>query len=116
MPVYPRDLTDIGYEVTTVHSQRQALTALNKSVPDVIVAEFNYVSTFRDRISNLESLLVRLQTKAPDTRVIVVYDKEHEQHLENLAQRFEIFAGLQYPVPAKHFLEVLARAVRGSPL
>lgn len=74
------------------------------------MAEFNYVSTFRDRISNLESLLARLQTNAPQTRVIVVYDKEHQQHLEKIRQRFTIFAALPHPVTASRFTNTLDQA------
>ena len=51
----------LGFEPLFVSSQRQALGALKKSPPDVVVAEFNFQSDFRDRTSNLESLMARLQ-------------------------------------------------------
>ncbi len=111
LPVYPRDLVQMGYAVETVHSQRKALSALKSKVPDVVVAEFNYVSTFRDRISNLESLLARLQTNAPDTKVIVIYEQEHEEHLSKIKQRFVIHEQLRYPVTAEHFFEALRQTV-----
>jgi len=100
----------MGYQVDTVHSQRQAMAVLKNTVPDVVVAEFNYVSTFRDRISNLESLLARLQISAPVTRVILIFDAEHEAHLDRITQRFNIFGRLRYPVSEEDFKEMLAQA------
>ena len=56
----------LGFEVEFVNSQRRAQAKLKKSVPDVIVAEFNFQSDFRDRTSNLESLMARLQGGAQE--------------------------------------------------
>ena len=59
-----------GYAVTSVVSVRRALGLLKTLQPDVVVAEFNYQSDFRDRTSSLESLLAVVQ-RSPQTRVIV---------------------------------------------
>lgn len=87
-----------GYAVTTATSMRKAISALRGMQPDVVVAEFNYQSDFRDRTSSLESLLAVIQ-RTPKTRVIVFYEKEHEHQLARLTSRFPIHAALSYPIP-----------------
>ena len=62
----------LGYEVVVATRLRKALGFLKKRQPDVIVAEFNFQSDFRDRTSSLESLLAAVQ-RFPDMRVIVFY-------------------------------------------
>ena len=65
---------ELGYNVEIATRMRKALGLLKKQQPDVIVAEFNFQSDFRDRTSSLESLLAVVQ-RLPDTRVIVFYEK-----------------------------------------
>ena len=98
-----------GYRPTVVQSMRKALGALKKAPPDVIVAEFNYQSDFRDRTSNLESLLATLQTRSPSTRVIVFYEREQAAHLERLLRRFQVHALLPFPVETAALAEALDR-------
>ncbi len=104
-PLYAR----AGYAVSTVVSMRKALAALKQSVPDVIVAEFNYQSDFRDRTSSLESLLAVVQ-RHPHTRVIVFYDKEQAHQLARLQARHAVFAALSYPIGEAELAECLRRA------
>lgn len=86
-----------GYTVTTANSMRKAIAALKNMQPDVVVAEFNYQSDFRDRTSSLESLLAVIQ-RTPQTRLIVFYEKEHEHQLDKLRTRFPLHATLAYPI------------------
>lgn len=86
-----------GYEVESVASVRKALGLLKKLSPDVIVAEFNFQSDFRDRTSSLESLLAMVQ-RTPKTKVIVFYEKDHAHQLARLANQFPIHATLAYPI------------------
>ena len=51
----------LGYQVLHVTTVRKALALLKANQPDVIVAEFNFQSDFRDRTSSLESLLAVIQ-------------------------------------------------------
>ncbi|MGB5761809.1 MAG: hypothetical protein WBM58_04585, partial [Sedimenticolaceae bacterium] len=53
VPLYQR----LGFSVEVVGSQRKARILLKKRVPDVVVAEYIFQSDFRDRTSNLESLM-----------------------------------------------------------
>lgn len=96
-----------GFEVVVERSVRKALARLKQSQPQVIVAEFNFQSDFRDRTSSLESLLAVVQ-RTPDTRVVVFYDREQEHQLAKLRARFPIHAALSYPIAP----EGLAAAVR----
>lgn len=91
----------VGFEVESVASVRKALGLLKKISPDVIVAEFNFQSDFRDRTSSLESLLAVVQ-RAPKTRVIVFYEADHAHQLKRLTNQYPIHATLPFPIdPAK---------------
>ncbi len=98
-----------GYQVEMLASMRKALAAVKRRRPAVVVAEFNYQPDFRDRTSNLESLLATAQ-HLPETRVIVFYERENLERLEKLRQRFPFFHGLPYPVEVEQL-----RALVGGP-
>lgn len=105
-PVYRK----AGYEVESVASVRKALTLLKKLSPDVIVAEFNFQSDFRDRTSSLESLLAVVQ-RSPKTKVIVFYEKDHAHQLARLTANFPIHEALSFPVDAAKLEQSLLRAI-----
>lgn len=90
---------EAGYEVITVRSVRKANQVLKKEIPDVVVAEFNFQSDFRDRTSNLESLMATLE-RLPNCRVVVFYEPEYAHQLQRLRQQYELHACLPFPVDA----------------
>ena len=104
-PLYQR----LGYQVIGVHSVRRALSALKKTSPTAIVAEFNFQSDFRDRTSSLESLLAVVQ-RMPDTKVIVFYERDHDHQLDRLKAVYPVFAALSYPIDAEQLEDALSRA------
>ena len=87
LPTYQK----LGFDVEVVNSQRKARSALKKSIPDVIVAEYIFQTDFRDRTSNLETLMAVLQ-KHPDVKVVVFYLPEQAEKLAILEARFPLFA------------------------
>jgi len=87
----------LGYEVVVATRMRKALGILKTRQPDVIVAEFNFQSDFRDRTSSLESLLAAVQ-RLPKTRVIVFYEQEFSMQFENLCARMPVYKALTFPV------------------
>ena len=91
-----------GYQVTLAHAMRKAMAIVRKEKPDVIVAEFNYQSDFRDRTSTLESLLATVerlqQTHSNSIKVIVFYEKEYQHQLEKLQAMFSNFDAISYPI------------------
>ena len=93
MPLYQR----LGYAVDVANSQRKARAYLKKTIPDVVVAEFNVQSDFRDRSSNLETLFAVLQ-KQPQVKLLVFYFAEHEQKLAALQARFPVHAAIAFPI------------------
>jgi len=101
-----------GYEVSTVQSMRRALALLKKEHPDVICVEMNVDPHFRDRVSNLEPLLARLQTTHPETRIIVFMDDEHRERLDTLRERFPIFDTLVFPLEMDSLIDSLQRAAQ----
>jgi DNA-binding NtrC family response regulator len=97
-----------GYEVVIANSMRKALSLIRTHQPEVIITEFNYQSDFRDRTSNLESLLAVVQ-RLPKIKVIVFYEKEYAHQFKKLQTRFPIFAALAYPIQEQQLEEVLQR-------
>jgi len=96
-PLYDKLYQHAGYQVTMVESMRKAVAFIKKKQPQVIVAEFNFQSDFRDRTSSLETLLASIQ-KYPDTRVVVFYDKENTVKLERLLAVQNVHSTLPYPI------------------
>jgi len=101
-----------GFKVETIHSVRKAITALRTLKPDVIVAEFNYQSDFRDRTSSLESLLATMQ-RLPDTKLIVLYEKEFEHQLPRVTSRFALHATLPFPIDEARLEQAVRSAATG---
>ncbi len=106
MPLY----RELGFEVEVVHSQRKAQAALKGRAPDVIVAEYNFQSDFRDRTSNLETLMARLQ-RNPEVKVICFYQPEFRHKLDGLTARFSIFAAIELPVESARVEAALRKAL-----
>ncbi|MCG7876116.1 MAG: hypothetical protein AB2672_09260 [Candidatus Thiodiazotropha endolucinida] len=93
VPLYQR----YGYRVEMVNSVRKAQAWLKRHRPSVVVAEFYADPQFRDRHSNLESLLATLQRYQANAKVIVLLDKKHLDNLEKVKQRYPVHAVLTFP-------------------
>ena len=91
-PLYER----LGYRVHTEFAVRKAIAFMRKEKPAVIVADFYFQPDFRDRVSNLESLLAAAQSNKL-VKVLVLYESAHEHALERLRQRFRIDGALTLP-------------------
>ncbi|MCU0840146.1 MAG: hypothetical protein MUC79_00310 [Thiobacillaceae bacterium] len=87
----------LGYEVSCEFTVRKAIARVRKSPPGVIAADFYFQPDFRDRVSNLESLLASVQSQN-DVKVLVFYDPAHQAALDKVRQRFRIDAALPTPV------------------
>ncbi len=87
----------LGYHVVTEWSERKAISLVRKTPPAVLVADFYHQSDFRDRLSNLESLLAAIQ-RTPQTRVLVFYEPAHQVALDKVRQRLRIDVAMTLPV------------------
>ena len=105
MPLYQK----LGFSVEMANSQRKARGLLKKSQPDVVVAEYIFQSDFRDRTSNLETLMAVLQ-RHPEVRVIVFYLPEQAEKLAILEARFPLFAKVPFPITAEKLEPILIEA------
>ena len=103
---YPAIYNSLGYDVTTEWQVRKAVTLIRKMKPDVIVADFYFQSDFRDRLSNLESLLAATQL-LKEFRVLVFYEPQNEAVLDKVRQRMRIDAALPMPVSDEAIKAVL---------
>lgn len=109
-PLYER----LGYSVVIETRMRKAIAFLKHNCPDVIVAEFNFQSDFRDRTSSLESLLAVVQ-RLPDTRVIVFYEQEFAPQFDRLRARLPVHHALRFPVDEQQLQQVLLDdAIQGN--
>lgn len=88
---------ELGFSVVSEWSERKAISLIRKTPPAVIVADFYHQTDFRDRLSNLESLLAAVQS-APDTRILVFYETAHQAVLDKVSARLRIDAALTLPV------------------
>ena len=106
LPLYRR----LGFDTEVVNSQRKAQAALKRLLPDVIVTEYNFQSDFRDRTSNLETLMGYLQ-RHPGVKVIAFYQPEFLPKFEAMTARFPLFAAIHLPVTEAVVEEALRRAL-----
>ncbi len=93
---YKKLYQDLGFTVVTEWSERKAISLLRKTPPAVIVADFYHQTDFRDRLSNLESLLATAQA-APNTRILVFYETAHQAVLDKVRARLRIDAAFTLP-------------------
>ena len=98
-----------GYQVEMVNSVRKANSWLKRNKPDVVVAEFNFQTDFRDRTSNVESLMASVQ-KHPDVRVIVFYERGVEAPLQKLLNLHPEINTLAFPVDEDKLRNILQPA------
>ena len=97
----------LGYRVHTEFAVRKAIAFMRKEKPAVIVADFYFQPDFRDRVSNLESLLATAQSNK-SVKVLVLYESAHEHALERLRHRFRIDEALTLPAKETDVVRILS--------
>ena len=112
---YKKLYQELGYSVVTEWSERKAISLVRKSPPAVIVAYFYHQTDFRDRLSNLESLLAAVQS-APDTRILVFYETAHQAVLDKVSARLRIDAALTLPVQEDRLRATLQGWLENTPV
>jgi DNA-binding NarL/FixJ family response regulator len=104
----------LGYRVVIEYSERKAISLIRKTPPDVIVADFFHQPDFRDRLSNLESLLATAQ-RTPATRILVFYEPAHQDMLDRVRQRLRIDVAMTLPVNETELAATLAAWIKDLP-
>lgn len=94
---YKKLYQQLGFDVVIEYTERKAISLIKKTPPAVIVADFFHQADFRDRLSNLESLLATAQ-RTPTTRILVFYDSAHQAMLDKVRQRMRIDVAMTIPV------------------
>jgi len=105
-PDFSSIFNQAGYKVTIEKSMRKAMSLLKKNTPDIVIAEFNFQTDFRDRTSSLESLMATLQ-RFTGVKVIVFYEKEYITHFNRLRERYHFHCALDFPVSEKKLEECI---------
>lgn len=108
----PQLYRTLGYEVATAWDARKAVSLMRSFKPDVIVADFHFQSDFRDRLSNLESVLAAAQPMA-DTRIAVLYERRDDPALEHVRRRSRIDATFVMPVDIAALETLLKEWLKG---
>ena len=103
----------LGFEVAMANSVRNAIKTLKKIQPQVVVAEFNFQSDFRDRTSSLESLLSTIQ-RLENCEVVVFYEKEFAHQLEKLTAQYPIHTLLSFPIEEDGLKQALQTIMQES--
>jgi len=106
---------ELGYAVVTEWSERKAISLVRRTPPAVIVADFYHQTDFRDRLSNLESLLAAVQS-APSTRILVFYEAAHQAILDQVSARLRIDAALTLPVQEEQLRATLLAWLENPPV
>jgi DNA-binding NtrC family response regulator len=91
-PIYK----SMGYSVVTVTTPRKAISYLKKNKVDMMIAEFNYQTDFRDRTSSLESIMASTQHQST-IHVIILLDKNNSKRFLSISSRFTIHQTLIFP-------------------
>ncbi|MGV6860045.1 MAG: hypothetical protein ACWA5X_13865 [bacterium] len=108
--IYPeliRGLQASGHDVNVEHLMRKAISFIKKKKPDVVVAEFAHEGAFRDRVSNLESMLAQIQGGKVPVRTVVMYEPDRQEYLDNVRTMFDIDQVLVQPVGLERLLSVI---------
>ena len=106
-PELVKALQGSGYAVTVEHLMRKAIKFIQRQNPEIVVAEFWHDSQFRDRVSNLESMLAQIEGKHAQTRTIVICDPRWQPYLDEMLVVYHVDAVLMQPVsPAALLAEV----------
>lgn len=102
----PKLYQQLGFDVTNEWQVRKAISLLRKIKPDVVVADFYHQPDFRDRLSNLESLLAAAQPMT-DTKILVLYEPENQAVLDKVRARMRIDQVLTMPVKEEELHSIL---------
>lgn len=111
---YKKLYLELGYSVVSEWSERKAISLVRKAPPVVIVADFYHQSDFRDRLSNLESLLATAQA-SPGTKILVFYEPAHQSVLDAVRTRLRVDAALTLPVQEDLLRTTLQTWLDGKP-
>jgi hypothetical protein len=112
---YKKLYQELGYTVVTEWSERKAISLVRKTPPAVIVADFYHQTDFRDRLSNLESLLATVQGMS-STRILVFYESAHQAALDKVSARLRIDAAFTLPVQEAQLRATLRAWLENRPV
>ncbi|SMN01074.1 hypothetical protein SPONL_1747 [uncultured Candidatus Thioglobus sp.] len=97
----------LGFKVDFEDSQRKAVKLANKNHYQIVVAEFSHNPEFRDRVSNIESLLATLEGNSPNAKIIILYDELNQPQLNQLKARYKMHHTLAFPINQVQLQECL---------
>ncbi len=107
-PDFSELFIELGYQVDFETNPRKAIKLAKKNTYTTIVAEFSYNPEFRDRVSNIESLLATLESNSPDAKIIVLFDMINKIQLKQFSKRYKIHHTLALPISNWQLKQILS--------
>jgi hypothetical protein len=104
---YTSVFIELGFSVDFEDSQRKAIKLAKKNSYQVLVAEFSYNPEFRDRVSNIESLLATLEKSSPDVKIIVLYSDINLPQFNQLKARYRIDESFSFPIDKVKLIQAI---------
>jgi DNA-binding NtrC family response regulator len=101
--------TKLGYTVTIENNPRKVNKLAKKNTYDVLVAQFSYNPEFRDRVSNIESLLATLEQSNPSIKTIILFDDINAPQLEQFKKRYRLDYFLSIPFKHNELEDILLK-------
>ena len=89
-------------------TNRKIISAIKKSEPDFIIAEFVYSPSLGTQISSLDGLLGTVERFCKKTRLIIYTESRYREQLETVRKKFTIHHVLEYPVQASELCPILS--------
>jgi len=100
-----------GCHVEQIKSLRKSISYIKSCYKkgqtiDVIVAEYNFQTQFRDRTSSIESLMAVIQPY-PEIKVIAFLEDKHQENFKKVSSRFPIYKTLIFPIQESLLIETI---------
>lgn len=89
---------ELGYTVDFQTNPRKAVQLAKKNTYKTLVAEFSYNPEFRDRVSNIESILATLEKSNPNAQTIVLFDPISIKQFKQFIKRYKVSHSFALPV------------------
>ncbi len=97
---------ELELKAVVFDSTRKAVAYLRHQTPYAILGEFNYLAEFRDRVSQMESILAAVANR-PQVVVVLLYHEVDREPLQRLVERFPSVKTLCRPLELKQLRELL---------
>ena len=98
---------ELGYQVDLETNPRKAVKLAKGNNYTTLVVKFSYNPEFRDRVSNIESLLATAQGKSPQATIIILFDLINQPQLTQFLKRYPADYHFALPIKKEQLIQAL---------